>query len=30
MSVKVENRDNKNEVKLSFTIAAEKFVEAMK
>ncbi|MGN1270103.1 MAG: trigger factor [Clostridia bacterium] len=30
MSVKVENTENKNEVKLSFTIEAEKFDEAMK
>ena len=30
MSVKVENTENKNEVKLSFTIEAEKFEEAMK
>ena len=30
MSVKVENTENKNEVKLSFTIEAEKFQEAMK
>ena len=30
MSVKVENTKNKNEVKLSFTIEAEKFEEAMK
>ncbi len=30
MSVKVENTDKKNEVKLSFTIEAEKFDEAMK
>ena len=30
MSVKVENTENKNEVKLTFTIEAEKFDEAMK
>ena len=30
MSVKVENTQNKNEVKLSFTVEAEKFEEAMK
>ncbi len=30
MSVKVENTENKNEVKLSFEIEAEKFDEAMK
>lgn len=30
MSVKVENTENKNEVKLSFTIEAAKFDEAMK
>ncbi len=30
MSVKVENTENKNEVKLSFTVEAEKFDEAMK
>lgn len=30
MSVKVENTENKNEVKLSFVIEAEKFDEAMK
>ena len=30
MSVKVENTENKNEVKLSFEIEAEKFEEAMK
>jgi len=30
MSVKVEKTENKNEVKLSFTIEAEKFDEAMK
>lgn len=30
MNVKVENTENKNEVKLSFTIEAEKFDEAMK
>lgn len=30
MSVKVENTENKNEVKLSFTVEAEKFEEAMK
>lgn len=30
MSVKIENTENKNEVKLSFTIEAEKFDEAMK
>jgi len=30
MSVKVEKTENKNEVKLSFTVEAEKFEEAMK
>ena len=30
MSVKVENTENKNEVKLSFVVEAEKFEEAMK
>lgn len=30
MSVKVENTENKNEVKLSFVVEAEKFDEAMK
>ena len=30
MNVKVENTDNKNEVKLTFNIEAEKFEEAMK
>ena len=30
MNVKVENTENKNEVKLSFCIEAEKFDEAMK
>ena len=30
MSVKVENTENKNEVKLTFTVEAEKFEEAMK
>ncbi len=30
MSVKVEKTENKNEVKLSFTVEAEKFDEAMK
>ena len=30
MSVKVENTENKNEVKLSFTVEAEKFEDAMK
>ncbi len=30
MSVKVENTENKNEVKLSFAVEAEKFDEAMK
>lgn len=30
MSVKVENTENKNEVKLSFEVEAEKFEEAMK
>ena len=28
MSVKVENTENKNEVKLSFVVEAEKFDEA--
>ena len=30
MSIKVEKTDNKNELKLEFTVAAEKFEEAMK
>ena len=30
MNVKVENTENKNEVKLTFNIEAEKFEEAMK
>ena len=30
MDVKVEKTENKNEVKLSFTVEAEKFEEAMK
>lgn len=30
MNVKVENTENKNEVKLTFTVEAEKFEEAMK
>ena len=30
MSVKVENTENKNEVKLTFTVEAEKFEDAMK
>lgn len=30
MSIKVEKTDNKNELKLEFTVAAEKFEDAMK
>ena len=30
MNVKVENTENKNEVKLAITVEAEKFEEAMK
>lgn len=30
MSIKVEKTDNKNELKLEFTVAAEKFEEAIK
>ena len=30
MSIKVEKTDNKNELKLEFTIEAEKFENAMK
>ena len=30
MDVKLENTENKNEVKLTFTVEAEKFEEAMK
>lgn len=30
MSIKVEKTDNKNELKLEFTVVAEKFEDAMK